>query len=68
MVLSADAVPRLGGWDLAALEARNATIYALRPDLTVAYRNAHWDDFAVDNGGADLVDWSATRSVLDVFA
>lgn len=68
MLVATEIVARLQGWDLASLDARNATIYALRPDLTIAYRNDAWDRFAVANGAPELVDWPQDRPVLDVVA
>ena len=42
---------------LTALEEDLATIYGVGPDATLAYINRSWRRFAIDNDGADVLEW-----------
>ena len=54
----------------AALHGAGETIYAMRPDLTLAYVNLGWKDFAIRNGGEPLLslNWSIGCCVQDAIA
>lgn len=66
MYLAHDFRPYLVPSALRELEAMDTTAYGLREDLTVAYRNGAWTQFAETNGAPELDRWNG-RSILDVF-
>src|SRR5579864_6091142 len=49
-------LPALEAFDLDALERDPSVIYGLSPELTLAYTNPAWRTFALDNGGADVLE------------
>ena len=60
----------LADYRLAALHSSDDTIYALRPDLTLAYFNEGWSRFAARNSGEPSIslNWSIGRCVQDAIA
>jgi len=57
------------GFQLANLEADDATIYMLGPDLRIVYCNRAWDVFASLNGGVGLTREAVLGTcILDVIA
>jgi hypothetical protein len=54
----------------AVLHSAEETIYAMRPDLTLAYVNLGWTQFAARNGGEPLIslNWSIGSCVQDAIA
>lgn len=67
MFLADDFRPFLRGHDLNELETMDSTALGLRSNLTIGYRNAAWDRFAIRHGGPTLAGWNG-RSILDVLA
>ena len=59
----------LDGYPLADLERHDGPIYGLWQDLSLAYFNAAWDRFALQNGGdTEFLDrWSEGASILEAF-
>lgn len=57
----------LSGYRLEQMHASDETIYALRPDLTLAYFNQGWSKFAEENGGQPSIAerWPLGRSIGD---
>lgn len=56
--------------NLKSLETETATIYGLRPDLTLAYVNPGWRRFARENGGEPAINrhWGLGCRVLDAMS
>lgn len=46
-----DFLTQLAGFDLDVFEASSNTVYALRPDFSLAYYNGAWARFALENHG-----------------
>jgi hypothetical protein len=58
----------LAGFYRQPLDEGDDVIYGVWPDLTLAYSNARWAQFAVENDGADvLVRWTLGASVRSAF-
>lgn len=60
----------LAEFNSAALHTAGSTIYGLWPDLTLAYVNLEWVQFAARNGGEPgiVTDWKLGRCVLEAIA
>lgn len=59
--------PLLAGFDPAALDQHQGTVFGLWPDLTLAYFNPAWFAFARDNAGEPAISaqWVLGRHVMD---
>lgn len=57
----------LTDFDIEALQTSSESIYGLWPDLTLAYVNKGWSQFATANEGGEAVaeKWTLGRSILD---
>lgn len=57
----------LGGLDFGELERSPGVVFGLWPDLTLAYVNPAWYQFARENGGEPAIsrDWRLGRCVMD---
>jgi hypothetical protein len=62
-----DFEPLLANYHPAVLDSSQDTIFGLRPDLTLAYFNQGWTDFAIRNGGEPQIsrDWTLGRNIQD---
>lgn len=66
--IAPDFEPLLDSFDLDILDTHRSCIYGIRKDLTLAYTNATWVRFAVDNNAPpQLIDANAVlnRSILE---
>jgi hypothetical protein len=59
--------PLLADFEAGVLENANATVYGLWPDLTLAFLNPAWFQFAAENRGEPAIskDWPLGRCILD---
>lgn len=58
----------LAGFYRQPLDQGDDVIYGVWPDLTLAYSNARWARFALENDGADvLARWTLATSVRSAF-
>lgn len=57
----------LQAYRLSSLHASDDTIYALKPDLTIAYTNLGWSKFASENGGCATIlkNWPLGSSIAN---
>lgn len=68
MWIADDFRDQLAAYDLDVFDSTSNTIYAVRPDLTLAYHNQAWTTFARANGAHELLQCSPNADVVEACA